>query len=127
MVIKMDVTHYAEQAARAAWAEEIERAIDNVKRTEWDKWMRREWHKADSRRQWSAGRQARWEEWRERSAHGATRDEANQPEHAPIAKSKVWVRGHVSREFPDWVENRAGHDSETRAMLNECCFEVWER
>jgi len=61
----MDVTQQLEQAARAAWAEEIERAIANVKRTERDKWMRREWHKADARRQWSADRKARWLDWRE--------------------------------------------------------------
>jgi hypothetical protein len=42
----MDVTHYVEQAARAAWAEEIERAIRNAKRTPEDKAFRREWYRA---------------------------------------------------------------------------------
>ena len=31
---------------------EIERAINNAKRTEWDKWFRREWYKVAARRRW---------------------------------------------------------------------------
>jgi len=111
----------------AAWAEEIERAIDNVTRTQWDKWMRREWHKAESRRQWSADRQAKWEEWREKRPRGATRGEASQPEHVSVTPAKVWVRGHVPRKFLDWIEGHWVHDTEIKAMLRECCFEVWER
>jgi len=78
-VMKMDVTHQLERAAKAAWAEEIERAIDNVKRSAWDKRFRREWHKADSRRQWSADRKARWADWRERRSSGVARDDGGQP------------------------------------------------
>jgi len=127
MVIKMDVTQCLEQAARAEWAEEIDRAVDNVKRTEWDKWMRREWHKADSRRQWSADRKARWADRRERRSSGATRVEAGQPERVSVTPAKVWVRGRVPKEFLDWVERRWNHGNETKAMLSGCCFEVWER
>ena len=34
---------------RWIWEREIERAIVNAKRTEWDKWFRREWYKAGAR------------------------------------------------------------------------------
>ena len=41
--------------ARALWLEqqraEIERAIRNVKRSDWDKWFRREWHLYEVRSQ----------------------------------------------------------------------------
>jgi hypothetical protein len=123
----MDIAHHAEQTARAAWAEEIERAVENVKRTEWDKWMRREWHKAASRRQWSADRKARWENWRERRSSGVTRVEVGQPERVSVTTAKVWARGRVPHEFLDWVERHWAHDNETKAMLSECCFEMWER
>ena len=123
----MDVTQQLERAAKAAWAEEIERAIDNVKRTEWDKWMRREWHKEDSRRKWSADRKARWAEWREQHSRGGARVEVGQPERVSVTQSRVWVRGHVPKEFLDWTERHWSHDNETKAMLGECCFEVWER
>ena len=89
--------------------------------------MRREWHKADARRQWSADRQARWEERRERRSHEVAQEEAQQPGSLGVARPKVWVRGQVPKEFLDWIENRAAHDNETRAMLSECCFEEWER
>ena len=126
-VFKMDVTQHVEQAARAAWAEEIERAVGSVKRTEWDKRMRREWHKADSRRRWSADRTARWLGWKEQHSHWATQDEASQAESVSVTRSKAWVRGRVPKEFLDWTERHWSHDNETKAMLNECCFEVWER
>ena len=106
-----------------AWADEIEHAIDNVKRTGFDKWMRREWHKAGARERWSEGRKAKWTDWKERQRC----DETRQPFGPPAAEPKVWVKGHVPREFLDWVERYWSHDDETRAMLGECCFEVWER
>jgi hypothetical protein len=31
---------------------EIERAISSVKRSDWDKWFRREWHRAAAMRKW---------------------------------------------------------------------------
>ena len=126
-VIEMDVTHHGEQATQAAWTEEIDRAVDSVKRTAEDKWMRREWHKADSRRQWSADRTARWLDWREKHRREAARDGARQPGHASATPAKVWVRGRVPKEFLDWTERHWGHDNETKAMLSGCCFEVWER
>ena len=49
----MDVKELAAKAVTEAWHEEIERAIDNVKRTKWDTWMRKEWHKATARERWS--------------------------------------------------------------------------
>jgi len=39
----VDVAQHLAQAAKAAWAEEIERAIANAKRTAEDKMSRREW------------------------------------------------------------------------------------
>ena len=126
-VIKMDITQQLEQGARAVWAEEIERAIANAKRSESDKWMRREWHKAESRRRWSADRKARWLAWRERRSSGATRVEVSQPERASVRPAKVWVRGRVPKEFLDLTERCWSHDRQTKVMLSECCFEVWER
>jgi len=126
-VLKMDVTQQLKQSARAAWAEEIERAIDNVKRSAWDKQFRREWHKADSRRRWSASRTAKWTDWRRGCSLGAAQGAASQPERVPVMPSKVWVRGHVPKEFLDWVERHWSHDNETKAMLSGCCFEEWER
>jgi len=32
--------------------DEIERAIDNIKRSAWDKWFRCEWYRAGARRKW---------------------------------------------------------------------------
>jgi len=42
----MDVTQHLIQPARMEWAEEIERAIANAKRTAEDKRFRREWWRA---------------------------------------------------------------------------------
>ena len=123
----MDVTQQLERAARAAWAEEIERAIANVKRTERDKWMRREWHKADSRRRWSADRKARWADWRERRSQRETPDSSHQCDQPHVTRSKVWVRGRVPREFLDWVERQEGSGPEEREMLAECFLEEWQR
>ncbi|MFC1805385.1 hypothetical protein ACFL09_00195 [Planctomycetota bacterium] len=59
-------------AAVAGWKDEIERAIDNVKRTKLDKWMRKAWHKAGARERWTASRKAKWVEWRSRGCDGTT-------------------------------------------------------
>ena len=40
--------------------DEIERAIDNAKRSAWDKWFRKEWYKAGARRKGSRKRHNRW-------------------------------------------------------------------
>ena len=45
-VIKMNVTQCLEQAAEAAWADEIEEAIANAKRIAEDKRFRKEWWRA---------------------------------------------------------------------------------
>ena len=123
----MNVKGVAAEEARAAWADEIERAVDNVKRTKLDRWMRREWHKAAARSRWSEGRKAEWMEWKRRRSGGAIRGNAQQPESVPATQPKVWVKGRVPREFLDWVERHWSHDDETRAMLTGCCLEVWER
>ena len=60
-----------EGSAGTAWREETERAIDNVKRTKLDKWMRREWHKAAARDHWSEGRKVKWVEWWSKLCDGA--------------------------------------------------------
>ena len=49
------------------------------------------------------------------------------PKRVPVTQPRVWVRGHVPKEFLDWVERHWAHDNETKAMLSKCCFEVWER
>lgn len=121
--MKIRIEQRGGESTVAAWQDEIEHAIDNVKRTKWDKWMRREWHKAAARERWTEGRKAEWEDWRKRQR----RDDTPQPLRPPAAEPKVWVRGHVPREFLDWVERHWSHDGETRVMLGQCCFEVWER
>ena len=45
---------------QTAHREEIERAIDNVKRTAWDKWFRRQWYRAGARRRWNSSHRAFW-------------------------------------------------------------------
>ncbi|MFC1806110.1 hypothetical protein ACFL09_03930 [Planctomycetota bacterium] len=121
--MKMRVEQHEGRAMVASWQSEIEKAIDNVKRDRLDKWMRAEWHKAKARDHWSERRKAKWVEWRSKSAHEVTADDM-----CPLtSQRKVWVRGRVPKEFLDWVERYWSHDDVTRAMLNECCFEVWER
>ena len=39
-------TDYENAYLLAAWRNEIQRAIDSVKRTKLDKWFRREWYRA---------------------------------------------------------------------------------
>ena len=56
------------------WREEIEKATDNVKRKGWDKWMRKEWHRAVARGRWGGaaqrGGQPLWPE----ACHGQRTD-----------------------------------------------------
>ena len=46
--------------------EEIEKAIDNVKRTAWGKWFRKEWYRTGARRKWAG----RGRDWSRRRRHG---------------------------------------------------------
>ena len=41
----MNAIELAAKGLSAVWEVEIERAIDNVKRSSWDKWFRRQWHR----------------------------------------------------------------------------------
>ena len=59
-------------------------------------------------------------------ARGQTRNGADRPKSVPADQPKVWVKGHVPREFLDWVERYWSHDGETRAMLGGWGFGVWE-
>ena len=126
-VMRMDMRAVEVRGARAAWEDEIERAIDSVKRTNLRRWMRKEWHKAAARDHWSEGRKARWMEWKRDRSPEASRDPCHQSERPRVAQPKVWVKGHVPREFLDWVERHWSHGNETRAVLRGCCFEAWER
>ena len=45
----MELKELAAKATMAAWRDEIERAITNAKRTEWDKRFRRAWYRAEAR------------------------------------------------------------------------------
>jgi len=54
----MDFRHYPVHVAKAKWAEEIERAVANAKRTPEDKRFRREWWRA------GAGTGRGWRGWR---------------------------------------------------------------
>ena len=116
-----------QRQAGSAWADEIEQAIDNVKRTKLDKRMREEWHKAAARDRWTGRRKAKWMAWKRRRSRAVLRGAGHQPGHGSATPSKVWVKGHVPREFLDWVERHWSHDDGTRAVLCECCFEVWKR
>jgi hypothetical protein len=42
------------------WRDEVERAIENAKRSAWDRKFRREWYKAMARKRWSRARRERW-------------------------------------------------------------------
>ena len=123
----MELKELAGKAMMAAWQDEIERAIDSAKRTKLDRRMRAEWHRARARDHWSERRKAKWMEWkREHSAREAGHDDHGSGP-ARAAGPKVWIKGRVPKEFLDWIERHWSHDNETRAMLVECCFEVWER
>jgi len=54
----MDVAQEVVESAEREWAEEIERAVDNVTRSAWDKWSRRKWYRAGGprRKGWAGGR-----------------------------------------------------------------------
>lgn len=68
--MKMDAERCAIGPVTAAWKDEIERAIDNVKRTNLGRWIRREWHRAGARDHWSEGRKAEWVGWWSRRCDG---------------------------------------------------------
>ena len=89
--------------------------------------MRREWHKAGARGRWSEGRKVRWVKWKRRHPNVAATGRLCPATHTHVRKSKVWVKGRVPREFLAWIERHGSHDGVTRAMLTECCLEVWER
>ena len=108
----------------SACREEIETAIDRVKRTKLDRWMRKEWHKASARDQWSESRKAKWDDWREEHSCTPARVRSDR---SCAMQSKVWVKGRVPKEFLDWAERYWSHDDGTRVMLSGCCFEEWER
>ena len=126
-VMRMDTKGIEVRGARAAWAHEIERAINRVKRAHFDKWMRREWHKAGARDHWPEVRKASWASWRSKRSDGTAPDAPRRSTRPRTTQRKLWVKGHVPPEFLDWVERRWSHDDETRAILSGCCFEVWER
>lgn len=42
----------------AEMREEVERAIDNARRTPWDKWFRRQWYRAGAKRMHNDGHNA---------------------------------------------------------------------
>ena len=114
----MDVERHRVRAAWAAPREEIERPIDNVRRTNWDKWMRKEWHRAGARNRWSAGRKAKWVEWRDKRSRTTVPDGPDRSARSGFASPKVWAKGHVPPEFLDWVDRHWSHDDQTRVMLN---------
>jgi hypothetical protein len=123
----MELNELAGKAMMAAWQDEIERAVSNVKRSRFDRWMRTEWHKAGARDRWSKGRKVRWIEWMRRGLVGAVPEGPYRPDRPQVRQSEVWVKGRVPKELLDWVERHWSHDDETRAVLCECCFEVWAR
>jgi len=125
MVIRMNITQYLGQSARAALAEEIERAIDNVKRSAWDKQFRREWHRAAWRREGHPAPRRAEKVWRNRST--SWRDGHPRAANAGCRPQRVWVRGRVPWEFLDWLSRQEGSGPEEREMLAECFLDEWER
>ena len=69
--VKVELKELAGKAMMATWQDEIEGAVNNVKRTGLDKWLRTEFHRAAARDRWSRGRKVRWKEWKRRGLRGA--------------------------------------------------------
>ena len=70
-VLKMEETNVvglnsAGQKPAQSCRNEIEQAIDDVKRTEFSKWFRKEWYKAGARNRWPEQRLATWRSWKKR-------------------------------------------------------------
>jgi len=121
----MNITQYLGQSAKPAWAEEIERAIDNAKRSAWDKQFRREWHRAAWRREGHPASRGAEKAWRSRSTSWA--DAHPQAANAVCRPQRVWLKGRVPREFLDWLSRQDGCEPAEREMLAECFLEEWER
>jgi hypothetical protein len=64
--------------------EKIEHAIDGVKRTEPDKWMKTEFHKAAARNRWPQGRKVRWKKWKRRGLRGSVSGGSHPPERCQV-------------------------------------------
>jgi len=60
-MMEFDIGPLVLKSLRAKWRDEIERAIANAKRSESDKWFRKQWHRAAGRRR-RAWRQRRWKD-----------------------------------------------------------------
>ena len=45
---------------RWIWEHQIERAVDNAKRSDWDKWFRKQWYRAAAMRKWPRRQYNRW-------------------------------------------------------------------
>ena len=65
----MNTEQLAGQITAQAWREEIEHAVDNVKRSAWDKHFRKRWHIAAARRRRERGRAGARPWPRKRAAH----------------------------------------------------------
>ena len=58
--IPMMIRKYGPRSLAEKHREEIEKAIENVKRTAWEKWFRKEWHRAGARRKKRTRREGDW-------------------------------------------------------------------
>ena len=115
-------------------AEEIERAVDGVKRTRWDKEFRRAWYRAEAlRRKGEGGGKGRGRYKRKQSitrrpvTHRGGSDSSRAPSSLAFVRRRIWVRGHVPRRFLDWFEQQQQSDWQEREMLERCFFEELRR
>ena len=78
-VIKMMNDRQVGQMVRESWKAEIERAIDRAsqpKRSELDKWFRRQWYREAAILGWPEGRQKRYLEWARRQRQTSEEEDA---------------------------------------------------
>ena len=94
--VMMNVTQRLGRTVKAGWAEEIEHAIDNVKRSAWDKQFRRAWCRAGWRRRKLLER--RGTEKTRRSCRVSGWEVHRRPAKASGGLHRVWVRGRVPRD-----------------------------
>ena len=86
----MDIKEFAARSAMESWKAEIERGIDNVKRTESDKWWRRRFYIETNRLRKAMGRGKSNKGW------------------------QSWRRKQKRRLIPHHIENKSGGDGTWR-------------
>ena len=87
----MEINEQYPEAVRQAWREEIERAIANAKRSELQRWFRRQWYKAEARSNWPEWRRQRRRLHRRGTAGADSQDGGTiRPTNGGDWNGKVW-------------------------------------